>query len=215
MKQTSWEDGFYSQLESKYIFRLSIVHRQKSFEVFFLSRSLLQSSKTPVTGSIQGIKHSLVCRKFDWSQRNAFKRKLVWVRRREKKFKLPHTDSPHVLIFNHNNTNQSVPNDICDYQHRKHQNDHSLGWIGQHDGFYFLFSAAIFPKTSVSTGVKFMLLNVQVGPYRGFTNSIHLWQHRVSRKVGNNWFTSHALQQAVNLAIVRVKPFHNERHGKL
>ena len=161
MKQTSWEDGFYSQLESKYIFRLSIVHRQKSFEVFFLSRSLLQSSKTPVTGSIQGIKHSLVSRKFDWSQRNAFQRKLVWVRRREKKFKRPRTDSPHVLIFNHNNTNQSVPNDICDYQHRKHQNDHSLGWIGQHDGFSFLFSAAIFPKTSVSTGVKFMLLDIK------------------------------------------------------
>ena len=58
-------------------------------------------------------------------------------------------------------TNQSFSHDICDYQLRKHQSDHGLGWIGQHDGFFFSLPLQFSPKRHCPTGIKFMLLDVK------------------------------------------------------
>ena len=80
--------------------------------------------------------------------------------RSEKKLKLLHNDSPHALVFNYNDTNPSVPHDICYYQHRKHHSDHGLGWIGRHDGFSFSFRLQFLPKRQLPKGIKLMLLEI-------------------------------------------------------
>ena len=100
------------------------------------------------------MKNSLVSEKFDWLQR-----KKIAVSSKE--LKRPRTDSPHVLVFNQNNTNQSVPDDICDYQHSKHHSEHSLGWIGQHNEFSFSLPLQFSPKRQYPTGIKFMLLEIK------------------------------------------------------
>lgn len=47
---------------------------------------------------------------------------------------------PHNLIFNYDNTNQSVSHDISDGKHSEHRGYHNLSGLGNHDAFYFPFN---------------------------------------------------------------------------